>query len=146
MNVIKSKDNKKGQLWRILIASLLSPWMRRSSNHFVSPSINTSFSNKRSLLQHFRTEPLDIESHLHSTAPKSKTQYEDKKSCPYSEDKILLSLVLRGRTWDELVQRKRDRAINKLAKFFMLTKVSNNLEKYLATQILIILYFFEWKP
>ncbi|XP_063700769.1 dystroglycan 1 isoform X2 [Culicoides brevitarsis] len=78
-------------------------------------------------VQHFYTEPLDIDTPSHHASKAS--------SCPYSEDKILLSLVLRGRTWNEVVQRKRDRAINKLAKFFMVTKDDLNIDDVTKTEL-----------
>uniref|UniRef100_A0A336M1T5 Dystroglycan 1 n=1 Tax=Culicoides sonorensis TaxID=179676 RepID=A0A336M1T5_CULSO len=56
-------------------------------------------------------------------------------ACPYSQDKIMLSLILRDRSWDDIVQKKRDRVINKLAKFFILTKDDLNIDDITKTEL-----------
>ncbi|XP_055371649.1 uncharacterized protein LOC129605753 isoform X2 [Condylostylus longicornis] len=54
---------------------------------------------------------------------RSKNFYsKEVQKCPYSESKIMLSLVLKSYDWKDIVENKKNRAINKLSKFFAIPK------------------------
>lgn len=47
--------------------------------------------------------------------------------CPSSESKLMLTLLLKSRSWRDLSDQKREKAIKKLSRFFAVPKVSNLL-------------------
>lgn len=64
-------------------------------------------------------EPLDVVS---KAQPIKSIYSKEKSQCPPSQNKIMLSLVLRSYSWDDIVEKKRHKAINKLSKFFLIPK------------------------
>ncbi|KAL1398978.1 hypothetical protein pipiens_008555 [Culex pipiens pipiens] len=54
----------------------------------------------------------------------------EKTQCAPGQGQIMLSLVLRSHSWDELVEKKRQKAVNKLSKFFLVPKVSLSLSEF----------------
>lgn len=42
--------------------------------------------------------------------------------CPYTESKIMLSLILKSNDWKDLIEKKRTKILNKLSKFFAIPK------------------------
>lgn len=50
--------------------------------------------------------------------------FQELSDCPYTESKIILSLVLKSNDWDDVLDNKKTRALNKLSKFFAVPKVS----------------------
>lgn len=45
--------------------------------------------------------------------------------CPATESKLMLTLLLKSRSWRDLSEQKREKAIKKLSRFFAVPKVSN---------------------
>ncbi|XP_065087840.1 uncharacterized protein Dg isoform X2 [Ochlerotatus camptorhynchus] len=64
-------------------------------------------------------EPLDVVS---KAQPIKSIYSKEKAQCPPSQSRIMLSLVLRSHSWDDIVEKKRQKAINKLSKFFLIPK------------------------
>ncbi|XP_037915722.1 dystroglycan isoform X5 [Hermetia illucens] len=50
------------------------------------------------------------------------TYFKELSDCPYTESKIILSLVLKSNDWDDVLDNKKTRALNKLSKFFAVPK------------------------
>ncbi|XP_037036567.1 dystroglycan isoform X3 [Bradysia coprophila] len=68
------------------------------------------------------TEPQDI---VNNGGPTKLSPYEEEVAkCPYTESKIILTLILRSNSWEDIISKKQDRAIKKLAKFFAIPKDS----------------------
>ncbi|XP_021699187.1 uncharacterized protein LOC5577287 isoform X2 [Aedes aegypti] len=64
-------------------------------------------------------ESLDVVS---KAQPIKSIYSKEKAQCPPSQNKIMLSLVLRSHSWDDIVEKKRQKAVNKLSKFFLIPK------------------------
>ena len=47
--------------------------------------------------------------------------------CPATESKLMLTLLLKSRSWKDLSEQKREKAIKKMSRFFAVPKVSNLL-------------------
>ncbi|XP_058832010.1 uncharacterized protein LOC131690329 isoform X4 [Topomyia yanbarensis] len=76
-------------------------------------------SEKEEEVQPMLAEPLDVVSKGKSI----KSIYsKEKAQCQETQNRIMLSLVLRSHSWDEIVEKKRQKAVNKLSKFFLIPK------------------------
>nr|XP_029735924.1 uncharacterized protein LOC109420851 isoform X1 [Aedes albopictus]XP_029735925.1 uncharacterized protein LOC109420851 isoform X1 [Aedes albopictus]XP_029735926.1 uncharacterized protein LOC109420851 isoform X1 [Aedes albopictus]XP_029735927.1 uncharacterized protein LOC109420851 isoform X1 [Aedes albopictus]XP_029735928.1 uncharacterized protein LOC109420851 isoform X1 [Aedes albopictus]XP_029735929.1 uncharacterized protein LOC109420851 isoform X1 [Aedes albopictus]XP_029735930.1 uncharac len=64
-------------------------------------------------------ESLDVVS---KAQPIKSIYSKEKTQCPPSQSRIMLSLVLRSHRWDDIVEKKRQKAVNKLSKFFLIPK------------------------
>lgn len=64
-------------------------------------------------------ESLDVVS---KAQPIKSIYSKEKTQCPPSQSRIMLSLVLRSHSWDDIVEKKRQKAVNKLSKFFLIPK------------------------
>ncbi|XP_058457585.1 uncharacterized protein LOC131434652 isoform X2 [Malaya genurostris] len=70
-------------------------------------------------VQPMLAEPLDVVS---KAKPIKSIYSKEKAHCHETQNRIILSLVLRSHSWDEIVEKKRQKAVNKLSKFFLIPK------------------------
>ncbi|XP_055606975.1 uncharacterized protein LOC129754770 isoform X2 [Uranotaenia lowii] len=76
-------------------------------------------SEKEEEIQPMLAKPVEVVS---KAQPIKSIYSKEKTHCPSSQNKIILSLVLRSHSWEEIVEKKRQKAINKLSKFFLVPK------------------------
>ncbi|XP_055535909.1 uncharacterized protein LOC129724776 isoform X3 [Wyeomyia smithii] len=77
-------------------------------------------SEKEDEVQPMLAEPLDV---VRKAQQSIKSIYsKEKAQCPATQNRLFLSLVLRSHSWDEIVEKKRQKAVNKLSKFFLIPK------------------------
>lgn len=58
--------------------------------------------------------------------PPTRYQYgNDVKQCPTGESKMMLTLLLRGMRWNRISEKKREKAIKKLSRFFLIPRVGS---------------------
>ncbi|XP_053689145.1 uncharacterized protein LOC128738209 [Sabethes cyaneus] len=75
---------------------------------------------KEDEVQPMLAEPLDV---VRKAPQPIKSIYsKEKAQCSATQSRIILSLVLRSHSWDEVNEKKRQKAVNKLSKFFLIPK------------------------
>lgn len=52
------------------------------------------------------------------------SSFQEIIKCEQDEKKIMLSFILRSNQWNEIIDKKKQKAVNKLSNFFSVPKVS----------------------